>query len=409
MRIAIAALLAASLTPPLVGQGPVIITETEFLEVLNEDHPAFAALGEDLGAARAEAKRVATLENPGLGFVREDPSGPTEQIDVVVAWQPPLPGRRGLAKDSAASRVEAEQAYLTDNRLEVRLELRRIYAEWAVSSARAERLATHAERVEELARREQRRAERGEASGLETGRLTIAAALVKGRLALAEAEAAQNGALARVWRPDLEVATTPALPDLSIQPGEPFADHPEVVALEARLEASQLARKAAGRVVDLPELLAGWQRQEVGDESFSGPILGFAWPVPLAERNQAERLLADAEIKAVEAQLTMARRQVDGERAGSLASYRRLAAAARQAEEATAGIDDLIEAAIASFQHGESSLTDLLETFRSAVNAELAALEVRSAALSAHRNLERAAGRALSPPAQYLFDNGETP
>lgn len=409
MRIAIAALVAASLAPPLVGQGPVIITEVDFLEVLNEDHPAFAALGEALGAARAEAKRVATLENPGLGFVREDPTGATEQIDVVVAWQPPLPGRRRLAKDSAAQQVAAEQAYLTGDRLEVRLELRRVFAEWAVATARADRLGIHAEGVADLAQRQKSRVERGEASGLESGRLTIAAALVEGRLALAEAEAARSGAVARGWRPDLPAAVTPAVPELPNEPHGASGDHPDVVALQARLEAARLAREAAGRVVDLPELVAGWQRQEVGDESFSGPILGFAWPVPLADRNQAERSLAETQIEAVEAQLTMARRQVDAERVGALAAYRRLAAAAHQTREVTAGTDDLIEAAVLSFQHGESSLTDLLETFRSAVSAELAVLDLQTVALSAHRDLERATGRALSPPAEYSADNGETP
>lgn len=409
MRIAIAALVAASLAPPLVGQGPVIITEGEFLEVLNEDHPAFAALGEALGAARAEAKRVATLENPGLGFVREDPRGATEQIDVVVAWQPPLPGRRKLTRESAARQVAAEQAYLTGDRLDVRLELRRVYAEWAVATARAARLATHAEGVAGLAQRQQSRVERGEASGLESGRLTIAAALVEGRQALAEAEAARSGAVARGWRRDLPAAVNPALPELPNEPQEAFGDHPDVVALEARLEAARLARKAAGRVVDLPELLAGWQRQNLGEESFSGPILGFAWPVPLADRNQAARSLADTQAQTAAAQLTMTRQQVDAERAGALAAYRRLAAAAHQAQEVTGGTDGLIEAAVLSFEHGESSLTDLLETFRSAVNAELAALDLRSAALSAHRDLERAAGRALNTPTRYSSDNGETP
>lgn len=409
MRIALAVLVAACMAQPLVGQGPEIITEVEFLDVLREDHPAFAALGEALGTARAESIRVATLENPGLGLVREDPRGATKQIDVVVAWQPPLPGRRRLAKDSAAHGVEAEQAALTADRLDVRLELRRVYADWAVANARAARLATHAERVADLARREQRRVERGEASGLESGRLTIAAALVAGRLALAEAAAAESGALAGIWRPDLQATVRPTVPELPAVPGQTLGDHPDVVALEARLEAASLARKASGRVVDLPELLAGWQRQEVGDESFSGPILGFAWPVPLAERNQAERSLRDTQIEAFEAQLTMARRRVEAERAGALAAYRRLAEAARETRQVTVGTEDLIEAAVRSFEHGESSLTDLLETLRSTVDAELTALELHSSALLAHRELERAVGRALSPPARYSSDIGEKP
>ena len=56
----------------------------------------------------------------------------------------------------------------------------------------------------------------------------------------------------------------------------------------------------------------------------------------------------------------------------------------------------MIEAAAASWQAGESTLTDFLETSRAAMGAQLRALDVRGSALLAHRELEAALGRPLS-------------
>ena len=52
--------------------------------------------------------------------------------------------------------------------------------------------------------------------------------------------------------------------------------HPEVAAIEAELAAVKLQRDLAGRVVRLPEIVAGWQRQRL-DDSFDaeGPLLGL--------------------------------------------------------------------------------------------------------------------------------------
>ena len=40
----------------------------------------------------------------------------------------------------------------------------------------------------------------------------------------------------------------------------------------------------------------GWQRQEVGPEAVDGPILGFAWSVPLFDRKESFRFLALPEL-----------------------------------------------------------------------------------------------------------------
>lgn len=79
MRTSLAALVAAVLAvSPATGQ-PTVVTEAEFLSAVGEDHPALGALREGVASARAEALAAATLADPELGVVREDPDGPASR------------------------------------------------------------------------------------------------------------------------------------------------------------------------------------------------------------------------------------------------------------------------------------------------------------------------------------------
>ena len=387
--------LAASFAAPLAGQPPVV-TEAEFLSVLASDHPAVVERTRAVALARADVTSAASFANPELGVVREDPDGgpgSTEQVDWTVSWRLPS-SSRGLEIRSAERGVEAAEARLSDELLALRLAMREDYAEWAVAVAQRDRLAARAERIEELARRERHRAERGESSGLEAHRLDLAATGLRARRSLAGADAERARAAVRVWRPGLPAGAAPALPPLPPAPALD-GDHPRLRALRAELAAAELSRRAAGRYLRSPELVAGWQRQETGPAVLEGPILGLAWPLPLFRRNQAEKARGDARIATLEARAERVRRELDAERAGALAAYHRLRDALADARGALEDTDRMLRGAVTAFRHGEATLTDLLETQRSVAEAELAVLDLHQAALAAHRDLERVAGRAL--------------
>jgi len=403
--------LAAHLGAPLAAQTTPVVTEADFLSVLDSEHPAVVERARAVALARSEVTSAATLANPELGVVREDPDGDpgsTEQIDWTVSWQLPS-SSRGLEIRSAERGVEAAQARLSDELLALRLAMREDYAAWAVAIARRDRLAALAGRIEKLAVRERNRAQRGESSGLEAHRLELAAAGLRARWSLAGADTEKARAAARAWQPDLPPEATPVLPSLPPVPALD-GDHPRLRALRAELAAAELSRKAAGRFPRSPEVVAGWQRQEAGPAVFEGPILGLAWPLPLFHRNQAEKARADARIDTLEARLERARREIDAERAGTLAAYRRLTGAAAEARAALEGNDRMLLGAVTAFHHGEATLTDLLETQRSVAEAETTALDLHQAALAAHRELERAAGRALDlEPATGSTSHGDPP
>ena len=409
MQRALAALVAAVVAVPAAAGQPTVVAEAEFLAAVGEYHPALAALRAGVGSARAEALAVATLADPEVAAVREDPEGSAEQIDLTVAWQPPRPGRR-LSVTAAEHRIAAAEARLDSERVAVHVVLHEVYAGWAIATERTNRLTGHAARIAELAGREQARAERGEASGLEARRLALAADEAASRLALAEAETDAARATARGWMPELRDGAIPELPDLTPRPVALPAEHPHLIALEQDLSAARLSRRAADRIVRWPGLVAGWQRQELDAGSVEGPILGFSWPLPLLDRNRPERSLAATLEATAEARLQAARRRFDADRAGALAAYGRLEAAARQAHRAAAGNAAMVAAALAAFEQGEASVTDLLETLGSTVDAETTALDLHAAALAAFRRLEELAGRPLDVRDRSALEPaGDTP
>lgn len=396
-RFAVAGLIPVLFTAVTGAQPPPsVITEAEFLSALDEDHPAVLALQRQVADAEAEVLAASTLANPHLGVVSEDPSGPVRQLDVLLSWELPRPSR-GPDIHAAEREADAAEARLSEDVLELRLTMRRIYAEWAISTTRSERLAAQANRVTDLADRERSRAEKGETSGLEAHQLTLAAAGLRARLALAEAEAMASRAAARAWRPAIDDDAIPVLPPLHTAT-DPVGSHPREEAALAELDAAELENKGAGRYVLLPELVGGWQRQEVGSETFEGPVLGLAWAVPIFARNQAQRAQTDARALAAEAEVEMTRREVEANRVGALAAYRHLAQAAAEATDSVDANERMLAGAVAAFGHGEADVTDLLTMLSLAFNSDMTALDLHAAALAAHRELERVTGHALKSP-----------
>jgi outer membrane protein, heavy metal efflux system len=385
VRIFVAGILAALVGPAAGGQ--TIITESDYLSILDGSYPAVVAAAEELAIARSNLVAASTFENPSIGLVREDPSGDAAQTDAMISWQLPDFGRR-LEIEAREKEVAAAQARLAHERAALRVSMREAYADWALASARADRLYAQRTRLDELARREARRAESGEVSGLEARRLLLAASSLGAQHALASATEEEMRAKARRWSSTIPADAKPRLPEASAFP-ESAEDHPLVLAAEADLAAALAAEGAAKRFLRAPELMAGWQRQEDGPDTVDGPLYGINWSIPLFGRNQAGKSAAAARVEAARARLDQTRREVESSRQGALAAYRRLAEQIEAIGPALEGNDRTLEGAEAAFLLGEASLTDLLETHRAVTEAEMALLELREAALAASRELER--------------------
>ena len=394
MRAHLAAAAAALLVGLEAGAQDVpTVTEADYLAPSSRSDPALAALREDLAEAEAAAIRARTLANPELGVVHEVP-GSAEQLDVTVSWRLPHPHRRRLEIAAADARVGAARQRLLADESAVRSAMREAYARWAVAEAARRRTERRAGQIEGLAERERSRATAGESSGLDARRLALAAAEARAGLALEEARRQQAAAGARVWRPDLPANAVPVLPPLPPPVERPTADHPRVAALRSEVEAAKLTERLSDRVVDMPEVVGGWQRQDAGAVA-EGPIIGVSWPLPLRDRQRAGRFAARARREALEARLTLAERETAGLWEGTLDAYSTLRTAALAAEAAAVESATVEAAATAAFQAGEAALTDLLDTLRAARDAELAALELRAEALALQRTLDSLALRPV--------------
>ncbi len=389
-RFSLPGLLGGLLAAASAAQSAPVVTEAEFLSVLDEAHPAVRESAAALAVADAGVLAATTFSNPVLDAGRENPGGPIGQTDILVSWQLPGAGRRPEIK-ARKGEVEAARRRFDHQLLAHRLTMRQAYADWAVAAARQNRLAAQAERVESLARREAARAERGEASGLEAGRLRFAAATLRSRVALAGAEKEQARAEAAAWYPGLLADARPILPELPVTPSLDGIDT-RVDAAKANLAAAELAHRATRPIVASPQVKLGWQEQDIGLGSASGPVFGVAWSVPLFDRRQATRRSLNAALEAARARLERVEGESTSSRTAARSSFTRLAAAVAELRQELSTAERMLDGAEAAFRQGESGLTDLLETHRAVTEAELAVLDLHEAALVALRELERLAG-----------------
>lgn len=406
-RIVLTGLIPVLLAAISGAQQSPIITETEYLSVLNEAHPAVREAASAVTSAEARIHQSSIVENPVFSATREEPSDSMRQTEFLISWQ--VPGiSRGLKIRVYEEELEAANARFNQKVLTHRLAMREAYANWAISEYRQRRLSDQAKRVERLASRVAARSEKGEASGLEAHRLRLAASAFRSQVALAVTRSEQARGEASVWYPDLPSDAHPALPALPDAPPSTQTNDP-VRAAEADLLAAELGREAAGRFLRSPEVSLGWQQQEDGPLSIDGPIVGLAWSIPLFNRNRAARESADAAIERARARLELVESEVNASRSSALKNYARLSAAVTRAQLELETSERVLDGAEAAFDLGESSLTDLLETHRLVADARMVLLSIHQEALATHRELERFTGPTkLTLPAHLSSNDNST-
>ena len=372
------------------------LTEEDFLAPLTAGHPAIVVLTERLASAEGE-RRAATVMNPELGFDREAPDGTSNQSILWLSWQPPLDGRRGLLKRVAEIGVQVAVSEFDWAKQQLRAELRGVYAAWSQAAERRDLLSAHLTVMKRLAERARLRSDTGEESGLGARRLALAAAEVQSELARVEATLVRVEAKVRVVHPELKPGVQPVLPALPIVPPKvDWSDRPDVEARRFEVHQVELKKRLSGRFLKFPEFIAGWTRFDGAPGKVDGPVFGVRLSVPLFDRNQGERARAARNVAIAEARLELTNARAKAELEAAHGAYEWLRAAATEVTAVTADADGVVESATASFQVGENTLTDLLETLRSVLSSQIAALELHYNALEAHRHLEASAGRSLS-------------
>ncbi|MBI4985260.1 MAG: TolC family protein [Rhodocyclales bacterium] len=148
--------------------------------------------------------------------------------------------------------------------------------------------------------------------------------------------------------------------------------------LARRAEAAELDSRAAARgwVPDVT-LGIGTKRSDNGITRDNGAIVSLSIPLPVFDRQQAGEQRAAAEALTARAEYVLARNRAEGDLRGLHAQTQRLIVAATDyRRDATAAAPELLRIAEAAYQGGESTLLELLDAYRGALEAETTALDL---------------------------------
>ncbi len=388
MRLSLSSFL---LVLPLAAWAQAPLTEAEAVRLgLARTELADLERGA-LQGAQADAIAAGQLSNPTLSYSQDRLSGSPDTVEHtwMLSQTFDVSGRRSLHREAADRRVAAVSAGNAGRRLELAADIRRRFADALLRQETARATETWVERFARVEGLVARLARAGEASGYDRRRLERERRTAEARLAAEHAELARTQArLAALIGLTSETALSgepiPPLPPLDTA----FARldrHPGLQALARRAEAADLEGRAAQRGA-IPELTLGLgpKRVDNGMTTENGLALSLAVPLPIFDRQQAGLQRAAAEALQARAEHALARSRAEGEVRGLHRQAEGLrTTAAEYRSRALAASADLLRIAEAAYQGGESSLLELLDAYRGALETEITALELESRAREA--------------------------
>jgi cobalt-zinc-cadmium efflux system outer membrane protein len=373
------------------------IDEAETLR-LGLSRPEFSDLLQSrVGEAEADALTAGTLSNPTLSM-GHDKTGATRET----SWQLMQPldfsGRRGLREEAARYRIRATELDNLTRRNARAVELRRAFyfmlrqqemlravADWAAQFAAIGNIVDKLARAGEVAGYDRRRLVREQRS---------AEARVSGSRADLERDRARLAAL--IGRDVGDRVVGRLLPDApATLPGlsAKLAVRPDLTAFAARADAAQSDHLATRR--NLPEISVGIGGKRVDDGVLrnTGNLLMVSFALPLFDRQQAGEQRSAAQIKAARAELGLARQQAEGELTGLHRQLTQLIAAAeRYRADAVAPSAELVRIAETAYRAGESTILELLDAYKGALEAETTALDLEWKAREVRIELDQLTG-----------------
>lgn len=395
----LSALVFFASTPQASGQELRPLTAAELGAHVGELGPGVELLAARVELALAAVTAAGVLPNPSVALERESVDGSPEGF-VRLALPLEISGRAGARVEAAEALLEAARAGGEQERLALVIEALAVYSDASSARLRASVLRGLVEALMERTREVRARAERGEASGYELGRLELELGTYQDHLA--EVEVELSGA--RLVLAALMGSESELDPVDPLQVARPVAAEVlEVAALEARgdLRAaghrieSARHQSSAGRRGWVPalELTGGIKTGEVGGETRIGYVAGIGLSLPVFDRGQAERERADAELRAAEAERRLLLRDVKlAVRVAHGALVRRIAQVERFEKEQLPRLDELVRRAEVSYGEGERSIFELLDAYRTAKELRLRHVELLRGAKQSALELQRAVG-----------------
>lgn len=358
------------------------------------DHAVARALRAQ-GDAAVSAAHV--LPNPSLVVEHQrSVSGATDRETIVgLAIPLGIGGRRWVLQDAAQARRRQIDLEATAGLFEAALSFREAYVAAAVAQARVAVLAKNQTDLEALTGALQKLAKAGEAAGYDQLRQSTSARLHRHALESARAEAASTGAQLRAWLDDEATLPPDALTSLlSSQPvHRAVGDTPQVQGLEAQGRANELeARAARRRAVPDIAVFGGYRAVAAGSELGQGISLSLEVPITLFDHGQGEARRASSAAELARASARRLRTRQQAVVRASQASLALLEASLPEVQAASRDAASVRQKALQLYAAGEVSISELLDAYRVAEEAQLAELALTEHVALTRLQLMRASG-----------------
>jgi len=400
LAAAIAAVMSTFGPPALAGQP---LTEGESLRIgLARTELGDLARGR-IGEAEADALEAGLWANPTLEYSRDESRNGTGVREET--WQLSQPfdfsGRRGLKHEAGGQRVAAAAADARLYRAERAAEIRSGFFQLLLHERHLAAVGAWVSRFADIERVVGKLRAAGEASGYDLRRLARERQSAEVRRAETRAEfertreqfAALLGDEAAAYEGVSGHLLPGTPPGLEALLGK-LDIRPDLAALGARAAAADLEGRAAARGW-MPEVTLGVGAKR-GDYGFGHESLtsfSVAIPLPVFDRQQPGQQRAVAQATAARAEYRLARSRAEGRLRGLHRQVTQLVAAAETyRREAPDQSGDLVRIADAAYRAGESTILELLDAYKGALEAEITALDLEWKAREASIELDQLTG-----------------
>lgn len=395
-RTAMLAVLSALFS---CGANAAPLTETEALR-FGLARPELADLAQArLGEADADALEANTWANPTFELARDKTGASTE-----TSWQISQPidfsGRRGLRSRAAEQRRLAAESENLVRSAERMAEVRRLFYSTLRQQETLRAVQAWTTRFAEIGNVVDKLTRAGETSGYDRRRLVREQRAAEARLAETGAELARSRAklstlLGQANEDGVTGRLLPVAPPTLDSLRKKLAERPDLAALAAKAEAANADNAVARRNVPEVTFGIGGKRVDDGVSRETGTLFSVSIPLPLFDRQQSGDRRTAAQAMTARAELNLARQSADGELTGLHRQLSQLITAAeRYRQDAVAPSAELIRIAESAYRAGESTVLELLDAYKGALEAETTALDLEWKAREARIELDQLTGNS---------------
>jgi cobalt-zinc-cadmium efflux system outer membrane protein len=381
------------------------LTERQALRLFRES-PYHRELQAEVHVVRAGNQRHNLYPNPSVSATFEGAG----RTDFFMIEQPlVVNGRHHLLRQAGDSAIRVAETSADHALHQIEARLRRSFYQLAYAQGRQALIRESIGELEALARILRERERAGEGSKFDRLRAELEIVDLETESAetetlIAAARAKLAGFLGERVHPDalsangtMEAAYE--LPSLRGTFAEALSARSDYKVETERLEQLRLEGKAANRLrIPNPVVSGGLKRAVVGDRYLNGPVLAVGIDLPLFDKGQVDRALAEAKADRTRARRRILESQILADVRAAHDSLRLRRQIARDYRvQMGKRTRDLLEIAQVAYEEGELGILELLNAFRNAQRTKLRQWELRAAAKLAEVEFDRSVAKELLP------------